>query len=146
MSELISEVGSSDLRFGPIRINQYCLLTAMTSLLVAALGGTIALIAFSAFVIGTGYGATAPASSYILARRTPPQVANLVFAIRQTGVPLGGVMAGLVVPPILLAAGWRTALLVELLPMALLLVLLQFLRRERSGGHTSELQSLMRIT
>lgn len=117
-------------RFGPIRINQYCLLTAMASLLVAALGGTVALIAFSALVIGTGYGATAPASSYILARRTPPQVANLVFAIRQTGVPLGGVMAGIFVPPILLAAGWRTALLVELLPMALLLVLLQFLRRE----------------
>src|SRR3546814_15028619 len=85
MSELISEVGSSDLRFGPIRINQYCLLTAMTSLLVAALGGTIALIAFSAFVIGTGYGATAPASSYILPRRPPPQVANLVFAIRPIG-------------------------------------------------------------
>lgn len=117
-------------RFGPIRINQYCLLTAMASLLVAALGGTVALIAFSAFVIGTGYGATAPASSYILARRTPPGVVNLVFAIRQTGVPLGGVMAGIVVPPLLLAIGWRGALLAELIPMALLLVLLHFLRRE----------------
>lgn len=117
-------------RFGPIRINQYCLLTAMASLLVAALGGTVALIAFSAFVIGTGYGATAPASSYILARRTPPKVVNLVFAIRQTGVPLGGVLAGIVVPPILLAAGWRNAFLAELLPMAMLLILLQWLRRE----------------
>ncbi|MFN4089582.1 MAG: MFS transporter [Alphaproteobacteria bacterium] len=117
-------------RFGPIRINQYCLLTAMASLLVAAFGGTVALIAFSAFVIGTGYGATAPASSYILARRTPPQVVNLVFAIRQTGVPLGGVLAGVAVPPLLLAFGWQGALLIELLPMALLLVLLQLLRRE----------------
>lgn len=115
-------------RFGPIRINQYCLLTAMASLLVAALGGTVALIAFSAFVIGTGYGATAPASSYILARRTPPSVVNLVFAIRQTGVPLGGVLAGIVMPPLLLAVGWRNAMLAELVPMTILLIMLQWLR------------------
>src|SRR5690606_11087890 len=61
---------------------------------------------------------------------TPPRVVNLVLAIRQTGVPLGGVLAGVVVPPILLAAGWRTALLTELVPMAVLLVLLHFLRRD----------------
>ena len=115
-------------RYGAVRVSQYCLLTAIAGLLVAALGGTVALIALSALAIGAGYGATAPSSSHLLAKRTAPQIVNLVFSIRQTGVPLGGVCAGLAVPPLLLLAGWRGALLIEILPCLLLLAGLQLLR------------------
>lgn len=37
------------------------------------------------------------ASSHILARSTPPQRLPLVFSLKQTGVPLGGALAGAVV-------------------------------------------------
>lgn len=117
-------------RYGAIRVSQYCLLTAIAGLVVAALGGTVALVASSAVAIGLGYGATAPSSSHLLAKRTPPHMVNLVFSIRQTGVPLGGVCAGLAVPPLLLAVGWRGALLVEIVPCLALLLLLLLLRRE----------------
>jgi predicted MFS family arabinose efflux permease len=35
---------------------------------------------------------------------------NLVFSIKQAGVPLGGVIAGLAIPAIVMLAGWRVAL------------------------------------
>lgn len=116
-------------RFGAIRVGQYCVLTAMAGLAVAA-GGSVALVALSALVIGAGYGATAPSSSHLLAQRTPAPLRNLVFSLRQTGVPLGGVCAGLIVPVLLLFFDWREALLVEILPCLVLVLLLQFLRGE----------------
>ena len=37
---------------------------------------------------------SSPAGSEILQRFSPPPIRNLVFSIKQTGVPLGGVLAG----------------------------------------------------
>src|SRR3546814_4325321 len=37
---------------------------------------------------------------------------NLMFSIKQAGVPLGGVIAGLMVPAVVALAGWRIALFV----------------------------------
>src|SRR6185503_477894 len=40
-------------------------------------------------------------------RSAPPSIFALVFSIKQTGVPAGGVLAGLLVPLLILAFGWR---------------------------------------
>jgi len=32
---------------------------------------------------------------------------SFVFSVKQTGVPLGGALAGVVVPPLVLLGGWR---------------------------------------
>ncbi|MDO8778594.1 MAG: MFS transporter, partial [Burkholderiaceae bacterium] len=48
---------------------------------------------------------------HILARSTPPQRLSLVFFLKQTGVPLGGALAGAVVPALVLWGGWRAAAL-----------------------------------
>jgi len=117
-------------RYGAIRTSQASLAFAAGGLLLASSGSTIALAAASGIVIGLGYGAPAPASSHLLVSRTPPKMVNLVFSIRQTGVPLGGVMAGLAVPPLLLLFDWRTALRLELVPVLLALLLLQLMRRD----------------
>src|SRR5665213_1653954 len=64
--------------------------------------------------IGLGLVATGPltaASSHILIRQTPPERRALIFSIKQTGVPLGGALAGLLVPPLTLAFGWQNAAL-----------------------------------
>jgi predicted MFS family arabinose efflux permease len=42
-----------------------------------------------------------------LQRFTPQRRRNLVFSIKQAGVPLGGVLAGAVLPPLIALVGWR---------------------------------------
>ena len=39
----------------------------------------------------------------------PPERRNIVFSLKQTGVPLGGVLAGLATPALALAFGWQAA-------------------------------------
>ena len=117
-------------RFGAVRVSQVILVCTIIMLLTAALGGTAGAIALSGVLLGVAYGATAPSSSHLLISRTPVRLRNLVFSIRQIGVPLGGVMGGLLVPPLVLGFDWQTALLVQLGPAILLLVLLQAMRRE----------------
>lgn len=79
----------------------------MPNLVVAALG---------ALLIGLGYGPITPSSSEMLVRTTPPERISLVFSIKQTGVPLGGAIAGLVVPSVLLVGGvgWALAVMAGL--------------------------------
>jgi MFS family permease len=121
------------LRYGPVRVIQVILLSVM-AMLLAASGGTLALVVLGAVLLGLAYGATAPASTHLLVPHTPRHVFNLVMSIRQVGVPLGGVFAGLIVPPLALAIGWRGALLAELPASLLLLVLLQAPRRAWDAG------------
>ncbi len=109
------------LRFGPVRVIQVILLSVV-AMLLAASGGTLALVVLGAVLLGLAYGATAPASTHLLVPHTPRRVFNLVMSIRQVGVPLGGVFAGLIVPPLAVSIGWRGALLAEI-PASLLLML-----------------------
>jgi predicted MFS family arabinose efflux permease len=81
--------------------------------------------AAAAVMIGAGTAAMNPASSQMLGPRTTARTAGLVMSIKQTGVPLGGVMAGALVPVLASRSGWRMAA-VELasLGAALTIVLL----------------------
>ena len=64
------------------------------------------------FVMGLSTGAATPAGSEVLQRFAPPGKRNLIFSIKQAGVPLGGVIAGLLIPAMVVLAGWRSALFV----------------------------------
>jgi MFS family permease len=96
-------------RYGPLAICQAAVVLAGAGL---ALGmfAIAAIVPLAAVVIGLGYGVVNPVSSHILARRTPPGMMALVFSIKQTGVPVGGAIAGVVAPPLALALGWTGAL------------------------------------
>jgi MFS family permease len=108
LGSMISSAASADLirRLGAIRFSQICLMLCAIGLALLTLGSTPALIA-SALVLGLGYGPITPASSHILAKTTPPHMMSFVFSVKQTGVPLGGALAGIVVPPLVLLGGWR---------------------------------------
>jgi len=54
----------------------------------------------ASMLIGIGYAFNNPASSHILKRVTPPRLRNLVYSIKQAGVPVGGILAALVMPPL----------------------------------------------
>ncbi|MGZ8256044.1 MAG: MFS transporter, partial [Burkholderiaceae bacterium] len=108
LGSMLSSAASGDLirRIGAIRCSQYCLILCAVGLAVLTIGSTPALIA-SALVLGIGYGPITPASSHILAKTTPTHMMSFVFSVKQTGVPLGGALAGIVVPPLVLLGGWR---------------------------------------
>lgn len=98
-------------RFGALRVSQACLLVCVVGLGLIALGN-VPVVALGAFLIGLAYGPAPVASSHILARLTPPAWMNLVFSIKQTGVPLGTGLSGMLMPVLALAVGWRGAALV----------------------------------
>jgi MFS family permease len=96
-------------RVGAIRLSQACLLLAGAGLLLG-LTPWVALLALGALVLGTGYGPITPASNHVLAHAAPGGHQALFLSIRQSGVPAGTALAGLVVPPLALAIGWHGAI------------------------------------
>ena len=116
-------------KYGGVRATQAVLLAAAGMLLMAAFGHGVSGLALAALVLGLGYGAAAPASTHLLVPQTPRPVFNLVMSFRQIGVPLGGVLAALILPPIGIAFGWRWALLAEVFPVLLLIIAMEFPRR-----------------
>jgi MFS family permease len=102
--------GSLVTRHGAIRVSQGGLLLCALGLALCTLPLPGAL-PVGVVLIGLGYGPITPASSHLLARTTPAHRVAIVFSLKQTGVPLGGMLAGALLPTLLLAAGWRAALL-----------------------------------
>jgi MFS family permease len=115
-------------RFGAVRVSQFILLATL-AMLVSCSVGSIVSVVLGAALLGLAYGATAPSSAHLLVPRTPARVMNLVLSIRQIGVPLGGVLAGLVMAPLTLSLGWQAALLWQTVPVLAAVLLLECARR-----------------
>jgi len=97
-------------RIGGMRTLQLTLLLG-AAFMALFLYPSVAVALAVCFMMGLSNGAANPAGSEILQRFSPPGMRNLMFSIKQAGVPLGGVIAGLLVPLIVVFAGWRIALL-----------------------------------
>jgi MFS family permease len=88
---------------------------SLASLLIGAAGlllllpPYVAAAASTAIAIGCGTAAMNPSSSQMLGPRTTARTAGLVMSVKQTGVPLGGVMAGALAPIVASHSGWRAA-------------------------------------
>ena len=102
--------GGFILRFGAFRVSQFCLSMAGFGLLLCGLG-LLWLFPVAALFLGMGMGPSTPASSHILARFATPKAAPLVFSIKQTGVPFGGMLAGLFLPWAVAVSGWQGGLI-----------------------------------
>ncbi|SLN56921.1 Major Facilitator Superfamily protein [Aquimixticola soesokkakensis] len=106
-------------RWGAGRVGQLALLGAGLGFIGMA-SGTIVGMALASALIGIGYALNNPSSSHILSRLAPRARRNLIFSIKQAGVPLGGVLAALGIPPLAHAIGWQATLaLFGLFPLAL---------------------------
>jgi nitrate/nitrite transporter NarK len=103
--------GGLILRYGAMRMTQVGMLALAIGLSLPA-SGWLPAFALGAFVGGLGQAISTPSSSHLLGRLSPPRLAPLVFSIKQTGVPAGLMVAGVVAPLLATEAGWRTALLV----------------------------------
>ncbi|HET6308188.1 MAG TPA: MFS transporter [Rhodopila sp.] len=131
-------------KYGGVRATQVVLLSTAGMLVLAALGSGLVGLTAAGIVLGLGYGATASASAHLLVPQTPPPVFNLVMSLRQIGVPLGGVLAALVLPPLVPLIGWRGALLAEVLPVLLLIALMELPRQRWDTDREPDLRVLGR--
>jgi MFS family permease len=102
--KLLFRMGGMGLSLASVLIGSAGLLLLLPPYAAAAISASIA--------IGCGTAAMNPASSQMLGPRTTARTAGLVMSIKQTGVPLGGVMAGAFVPILVSHFGWRAAAVV----------------------------------
>ncbi len=101
--------GGLVIRHGAVRSSQLSLWLIALGCAMSAMGSIAALLA-GAIAMGVGYGIPNPAASHLLARIPSKRGMNLLYSIKQTGVPIGGILSGLIAPPITLALGWQAAL------------------------------------
>jgi MFS family permease len=95
-------------RFGALGTMQVTLaFGALGQALIAF--GTPWSVALAAVACGISLGPTTPATSAILVGTSRPANRNLVFSLKQTGVPAGFTLAALAFPALALSFGWRGA-------------------------------------
>ncbi len=119
--------GSFIVRHGALRMSQISLLMLAAGTALAALGTPLMLV-LSAIICGSGGAVATPASSHLLARVSPPHYMPLVFSIKQTAVPAGLLLAGLLGPQLTEWTGWRATMLATAAACAVFVVMLQPLR------------------
>jgi MFS family permease len=96
-------------RWGACRATQVGLLLCAVSM-ACALASSVPALAASAILLGAGMTLMTPASGHLLFRFSPPEKRNLIFSIKQTGVPGGWMVMALVAPVITVTWGWRWAI------------------------------------
>jgi fucose permease len=97
-------------RYGSIRVCQFTMLMAATGMAAITLASPLMAIA-SALALGLAYGPFNPASAHVLIGVSTPRWRPLIFSAKQAGVPIGGALAGLTVPALVLLYGWQGATL-----------------------------------
>ena len=110
--------------FGAMRASQLSLVLAAAGIAIIATANPW-LVALGALVVGTGYGVVTPSSSAILADRTPGNMRAFIFSLKQTGVPIGGALAGAAIPVLIVGFGWKEAALFAAASCFLLAVAVQ---------------------
>lgn len=95
-------------RHGPVRVEQLALLLFAVALPGLA-SANLWIAALASALIGIGYGVQNPASSQILNQVTPPHRRNFIFSIKQSGMPLGVVVANLSLPTLDHVVGWQAS-------------------------------------
>ncbi len=104
--------GSFIVRYGAMRMSQIALVLLAIGTALATLGTPLTLI-LSAIIAGGGGAVSTPASSHLLARCASPRYLPLVFSIKQTAVPAGLLLAGILAPQLTESTGWRTTMLLS---------------------------------
>ncbi|TYO95033.1 sugar phosphate permease [Geothermobacter ehrlichii] len=113
MVAMISSLISGDFitRYGAVRVSQICLIFCAVGLMFSTLA-SIPMMILSAMLLGVGYGPVTPASSHVLMQNSPVNRRAFVFSFKQSGVPAGNALAGVMVPFLVLVVDWRGAALV----------------------------------
>jgi len=120
--------GSFIVRHGALRMTQISLVMMAAGTALAALGTPLALV-LAAIACGAGGAISTPASSHLLGRVSSQRYLPLVFSIKQTAVPAGLLLAGVLGPPLTEWKDWRFTMLLSAAACAVFVLMLQPLRR-----------------
>lgn len=94
-------------------VTMVCAGAIAASLMLISASSGILLIAAGYLLVGLGRGAIPPLTDRVGFEHAAPERRGLVFGLKQTGTPLGAVLAGIVLAPIATTSlGWRGALLI----------------------------------
>ncbi len=115
------------LRLGAVRVCQAALVMAAIGLALNALS-LVAATVIAVMFIGAAQGPINPSSAHILAQRVPREWFGTVFSLKQTGVPIGFALAGVIFPQLLDWIGWRGASLVAAAAMVVSALAIEPLR------------------
>ncbi len=115
-------------KLGAVRISQVALLMAAVGLALNSVATVLATVLAVVF-LGMAQGPINPASAHVLAQRVPREYYGVVFSLKQTGVPIGFALAGIVFPLLLGWVGWRGASLVAAAAAVIAALLVELLRK-----------------
>ena len=90
--------GGPIVRLGAVRVCQAALLMAAIGLAFNSLA-LVAATVVAVMFIGAAQGPINPASAHVLSQRVPREYFGMVFSLKQTGVPIGFALAGIIFPP-----------------------------------------------
>ncbi|HUY61117.1 MAG TPA: MFS transporter [Candidatus Dormibacteraeota bacterium] len=97
-------------RVGGIRVLRIAALTCAAAMAAVAVFATSwPALGMLMLVAGASSSATQPAVNQFLSRRVAQRRQGLAFGLKQSAVPLAGMLAGLAVPAVALTVGWRWA-------------------------------------
>lgn len=121
--------GSAELRWGACRSMQVALVASSISMALA-ITGNLYLIAMATVLVGGGAALVSAGAAHLLFRFSAPQRRNLIFSIKQTGVPFGWAVVALLAPTLALSLGWRWALAAVMVYGVCMVVALQRVRAQ----------------
>ena len=117
-------------RVGPVRCLQLGAALCAGALFIV-LSGDWWLVLAAGLLLGLGFGTNAPASAALLHASVPARRATLAFSIKQAGMPLGAILAGLLLPALAALWSWQMALLCLAGLCLLCLTAIQLVSRDR---------------
>jgi MFS family permease len=101
--------GIAVLRWGAARTTQVSMLLCLAGLGLLALPH-VGWVVVGSLLVGSGMGCASPAAAHLIVHHTPADRRHLMFGIKQTSVPLGGVVISLIGPALAVTVGWQWAL------------------------------------
>ena len=122
-------------RHGACRMTQVGLVLCVAAMLLT-MTSSLAAIVIASMLAGAGTSVMNPSAAHLLYRFSPPQNRNLLFSIKQTGVPLGWLVIALTAPGITLAFGWRWALALMIVIKMATLLAMQPVRAQWDGDRS----------
>jgi MFS family permease len=114
-------------RLGAVRVCQFALLMAAIGLAFNALSLVMTTV-IAVLFIGAAQGPINPAAAHVLAQRVPREWFGIVFSLKQTGVPIGFALAGVLFPFLLAHFGWRGASLIAAAMAIVAMMIIELLR------------------
>ena len=101
-------------RYRSGRVVGACMLFLVAGLAVAATSPSRALFFFGVGIAGLGYGAVDPATNVLVSSNVSRRRRGILMGISHTGLTLGGLLGGLILPSLAEATSWRIAVVVPI--------------------------------